>query len=199
MKGRSWQDKDIVNSIRKGGQARKDALHRIYSNTQLRHEIVGLVISKKGTRQDGEDILHDGMIVLDRSIRQGKFMMTGTIKKYLVSICHFLWQNRMRKMARIDLRDQVVEDKNTADDRPDESLISQQKMDLLEQLLDKMDAQCIKILSLWKQAYSMREIANLVGLSSPSIAKKYRYRCKQKMIRLLEEDPQLLAALKEVK
>jgi hypothetical protein len=53
-------------------------------------------------------------------------------------------------------------------------------------------------LTLWKLSYSMAEIAATLHLSSPELAKKYRFRCMQKLLAELDNHPQLLNALKYV-
>jgi len=55
-----------------------------------------------------------------------------------------------------------------------------------------------RILTMWKLSYTMSEIATEMKLSSPEMAKKYRYRCMNKLMVTLDQHPQLLIALKNV-
>ena len=199
MSERKKLDQQRLDAITKGGSARKKALHEIYSTPLLHQQITMWVKSNSGNVEDAKDILHDGMIVLDRNIRNHKFILQGSLDHYLISICRLLWMNRMRKQRRTSYKETIMPAETVDNDDPEISLLDQEKKELLDQLLAKMDPQCLKILTLWIQACSMQDIADQVGLSSAKIAKKYRYRCTKKMMGFLREDASLFQVLNEIK
>jgi len=199
LKEISTDDLIFVKAIGKGGAARKSALKLLYSNVNLQQKVRKWILSNSGTLEDAEDVLHDGVLVLDRNIRNNKFRMEGSIEQYLTSICRFLWLSRLRKQAQQKSLEKPQVASLNQEDNPELILIRLEKKQHLESLLSKMDGRCLKILTMWKQSYSMKEIAKVVGLSSPALAKKYRYRCTQKMMRLLQEDTALYNALKALK
>jgi len=199
MSDRKKLDQQRLDAIINGGSARKKALHEIYSNPLLHQQVRKWVLSNSGNLDDAKDILHDGMIILDRNIRNDKFILQGTIHHYLISICRLSWMNRMRKQGRTTYKEIPTPAQTSDKGDPEISLMDQEKKKLLDQLLAKMDGQCLKILTLWIQAFSMQEIADRVGLSNANMAKKYRYRCTQKMLRFLREDASLFQVLNEIK
>lgn len=191
-------DADLCNAIANGGEARNKAIESIYLWNELKEKVMNYVARHGGDRSEGLDIYHDGIVALDRNIRLGKFRGESNLQGYLYSICRFIWNNEWRKRSKVqtgEVQDFQLEPDN---ETPELLLRSQEETDLLRQVIGLLDDSCRKILTLWKQSYSMQEIADALELSSPQMAKKYRYRCMQKLIKELDNQPQLLNALKHV-
>ena len=93
-----------------------------------------------------------------------------------------------------------IKDHHTEADEetPDILMYSQEESAMLRKVMELLDESCKKILTLWKLSYTMTEIASQMNLSSPEMAKKYRYRCMQKLLGELDNHPHLLNALKYV-
>ena len=75
------------------------------------------------------------------------------------------------------------------------SLANEQK-NVIQQLLGRLGDKCQKILELWKLSYSMEEIATQVGLKDAGVARRQRYNCYQKLLKIVEQEPSLLNFLK---
>ncbi len=73
--------------------------------------------------------------------------------------------------------------------------MSNETKDLLGQILSRLGEKCEKILELWKLSYSMEEIADKVGLLNAGVARRQRYNCYQKLMNLLEKEPNLRKSL----
>ena len=174
------------------------ALNDIYNREDLKGKIAAYVRRGGGNTDDAKDMFHEGIIALERNVREGKFKGETSIEGYLYSICRFLWNNEWRKRKKTtgnEPRDFEMEaDENT----PEIIYRTQERSRILSELLDLLDEQCKKILSMWKLSYSMDEIAQELSLSSARIAKKYRYRCTKKMIKILEGKNHILEELRNV-
>ena len=59
----------------------------------------------------------------------------------------------------------------------------------MEKALDNIGVRCKKILRLKQLDHSLDEIANEVGLSSASMAKKEAYRCRIRFRKFLDDNP----------
>lgn len=196
MKANPLDDKAIIAAIQAGGQQRQEALKRIYHNPALRASIIAFVKSKGGNEADGQDMYHEGIIVLDRNIRQGKFREATNLQGYLYSICRFIWMNRARKQSKISLNQESVVYDGPAEETPESSYFDTERNLLLQQVLEQLDDRCRKILRLWQLSYSMAEIASQVNLSSPAMARKTKYRCHQALLKYLKDHPQIAESLK---
>lgn len=191
MKEEKWTNKDLTNAIRNGGKGRLLAIRFIYEDRQLKKNVKTLVKKNGGNPQDAEDLFHEGLILMDRNIRQGKLQGNDNLKGYLFGICRFLWLNQRRKNQKEELQEHVSEQPATKEDLPDWQLFQEEQKMLLRQLLQQIGERCQRILEMWKLSYSMKEIAAEMGFSSPALAKKNKYRCYKRLIEILDERPEL--------
>ena len=191
-------DDQLVAAISAGGYRRNKAIEVIYNWQEMKDKVRNYVIRHGGDSTDGLDIFHEGIIALDSNIRQGKFRQESGVKGYLYSICRFAWNNEWRR--RMKSQSAGIQDFQLEPDpeTPEIILQSKHETDLLRQVVDLLDESCRKIMTLWKLSFSMEEIASALELSSPAMAKKYRYRCMQKLMKELDRHPKLLEALKHV-
>lgn len=191
-------ESELCDAITSGGETRHRAIETIYNWHELKEKVMNYVARHGGNRAEGLDIFHDGIVALDRNIRLGKYRGESGLQGYLYSICRFTWNNEWRRRAKVqqgEIQDFQLEPDDVT---PEVVLRSREETRLLREVLQLLDESCRKILTLWKQSFSMAEIAAEMELSSPEMAKKYRYRCMQKLMKNLEQRPQLMNALKHV-
>ena len=112
-----------------------------------------------GNLQDGQDMFHEGIIVLDRNIRQGKFRGESSLTLYLYSICRFQWMNQIRKKAQVDLQEDHLKMDEPVRETPESDVVKSEQKELLRMILEQLGDRCKRILELWKLSYSMEEIA----------------------------------------
>lgn len=58
------------------------------------------VTNNSGTTFDAEDVFQDSMLVLVEKLRKDDFILTASIKTYIVAIAKHLWLNQLRKGKR---------------------------------------------------------------------------------------------------
>jgi RNA polymerase sigma factor (sigma-70 family) len=184
-----FSDQELVAAIKKGGSGRQEAIRFIYDKADLRQKIVHFVRKNQGNEPDGHDMFHEGIIVLDRNIREDKFRAESSIEGYLYSICRFLWQNQRRKKARIDLKEDATQMDQIETSTPELQLLSDEKKNLLNRALEQLGERCKRILELWQLSYSMEEIAAEMEFSSAQMARKNKYRCQQSLMKFFKEQP----------
>lgn len=189
-------DSSLLDEIKNGGMRRQQAIATIYGDKQLKNQVIGFVRNNSGSSEEGVDIFHEGIIALDDNVRKDKYRGDGNIKAYLYSICRFLWLNRLKKNKRMT----YTEDTTTLDqvslDTPESLSLQDEQKQILQQLLQMLGEKCQQILELWKLSYSMEEIAEKVGLDNAGIARRQRYNCYQKLLSIVDQEPQLKNILK---
>lgn len=191
MKESDWTDEQLLQAIVSGGRARQDALRAIYADQELKRKVIQHVRFRQGNAADGQDMFHEGIIVLDRNVREGKFRGEAPLKGYLYSICRFLWMNQLRKNAHTSVVAEPPLPNEPDETTPEIALISQERRDTLHRLLEQLGERCQRILELWKLSYSMEEIASTLGFSSPDMARKAKYRCHLNLLDLVRQNPQM--------
>ena len=196
MSAVNFSDEEIVKAIKSGGRGRQDVIRHLYNQKDVKGKIIQFVQRNSGNFQDGQDMFHEGIIVIDRNIRQDKFKMESSVNGYLFSICRFLWMNQIRKQGKMTL----TEDNSRLDDvdevTPETQLFDDEQKNVLRKLMSHLGERCQKILELWKLSYSMDEIASELGFSSPAMARKNKYRCQKSLMALVGQNPELVAVLR---
>lgn len=190
-------DAAIVRAIKSGGSQRQRAIRFLYQvNQETLKKVVAYVRSNSGNEQDGQDMFHEGIIVLDRNVRAGKFRGESSLAGYLYSICRFLWMNQVRKHGRTDLREDNSTMDQTETENPESLSLDEEKKKVLANVLTQLGDRCKKILELWKLSYSMQEIADQLGFSSAAMATKNKYKCHKKLMNYLKAHPQVMDLLR---
>lgn len=189
-------DAQLVAAIKSGGQTRQQAIAQIYNDSQLKQRVIHFVKKNSGIQQDGVDMFHEGIIVLDRNIRQEKFRGDGSLKGYLLSTCKLLWMNQIRKNTRVSYTDDNFKLDETVHETPESLSLQQEQTIVLRKLLASLGEKCQKVLELWKLSYSMEEIAERVGLKDAAVARKQKYRCYQSLLQKIEGNVGLKRFLK---
>ncbi|MEO0735112.1 MAG: sigma-70 family RNA polymerase sigma factor [Bacteroidota bacterium] len=151
---------------------------------RIRH----FITSNGGTAADAEDIFQDALVVLYRKSRQPDFELRSSFYTLLYGVCRNLWGNRLQRKSRteVELRDdyryEVIPDVTTDLERAEEERLF---WDAFRQL----GTDCQELLQLFFAKTKMEEIARRLSLSSVAYAKKKKYQCKEKLIRLIRADP----------
>ena len=189
-------DERLCKDIREGGRRRQKAIAEIYGEVKLKNQVVAFVKKNSGSHDDGVEIFHEGIISLDHNIRNHKYRGEGNLQGYLFSTCRFLWLNRLKR----DKRMVYTETESTLDqisvETPESLSLAKEQKQVLDALLGKLGDKCKHILQLWKLSYSMEEIAEKVGLGNAGIARRQRYNCYQKLLKMIDTDSSIRTLLK---
>lgn len=190
-------EKQLIAAIKSGGKTRQQAIAQIYASKDLKQKVIRFVRNNSGIEQDGVDMFHEGIIVLDRNIRQDKFRGDGSLNGYLFSTCKLLWMNQIRTNTRVSYTDDTFKLDETVHETPESLSIRRERAAVLRKVLASLGEKCQKVLELWKLSYSMEEIAERVGLKDASVARKQKYRCYQSLLQKVEMNVELKAFLKK--
>jgi len=194
----SLETMDLAAAIRSGGPKREQALSNLYNVTGLFLKIKQMVTNHGGNEEDARDVFHEGIITLDRKIRQNEYEDRGTIESYLFGVCRFIWSNQQRKNKRVELKEDFTPFDRSSGENPLDTMLNNEGQHLVATLFGQLGENCSKILTLWKLSYSMNEIAEEMGLPSGDNARKHKFRCYQKLLGLIDNSPELAINLKNV-
>lgn len=193
---KTFSDSEILDHIRAGGPSRQTAIAAIYRRKQLKNQIVAFVTKNSGNREDGIDIFHEGIIALDDNIRKGTYEGRGQLSGYLFTVCRFLWLNKLKKNKRMVYTAEDSELDQVNFETPEVLSLNKEQKKLLDMLVSQVGEKCSKILEMWKLSYSMEDIATEVGLKNAGIARKHRYNCFQKLLKIMDKSSNLRNMLK---
>ena len=179
-------DVDMIHAIKSGGAAGDKAIISLYARYQkdIRAYIDNMIMVYHREPQETEDILHDSFIIMIHKI-QFENPVIYSLCPYWIGIARYQLLNRLRRNK---IENRVLED----DDpymplaaSPETLFLTKERHHQVEKCISKCSARCQRILMLWLSDYTMQEIAEIMKLSSPNMARKIKHECFKKLKILL--------------
>lgn len=166
-------------------QSNSEVLRELYR--EWRPGIIRHVQTKGGNAQDADDVFQDAMVVLYRKIKTGKLTLTSRLSTYFYGIAKKVWlkkrTRRLRKQSPTEPSREYATEDNV------EALLEKtERYRFFREKLRALGSDCRQILEMFITGESMEKIARAMGFASAGYAKKRKFYCKQKLIRLIRED-----------
>jgi len=138
-----------------------------------------------GNNEDASDVFQESLIAFYENVKSSKFRGDSTIKTYLYSTIRNNWFTKLKKSkSEIDIENV----KSPIDENNSKS--ETELINILSNLLDQIGVSCKKILKYYYyENLSMKDIMERMEFSSEQSAKTQKYKCMQKLIKLLEDKP----------
>jgi RNA polymerase sigma factor (sigma-70 family) len=181
------EDKAILDAIKNGQD--DEVLKALYE--KLYPHIEAFILKNSGTHDEAADVFQDAVLAFYKQVKKNRFDEHYTVSGFIFSISRNMWYNRVKKRNRnIELNEEThdsPEDKNVMDD-----LISKEREANINYLLNLLEERCrtILIYAIFHK-FSMTTIKQKMGFRSEDVAKTKHYKCKQKLIKVLKENPRL--------
>ena len=170
-------DEQITRALLGTEQQREEAFAYLYQQAGWREWVLRHVSREGGDTAAGEDVFQESLILLDRNLREGRFRGGSSLQTYFLGIAKQWWFNRQRGIRPQPLSPDYDRPET---ETPERIALQNERKQLIDSILDIIGDHCKKVLALYKLSLSNEEIAQELGLSSPEMAKKYTYRCREK-------------------
>ena len=150
------------------------------------------VIENNGSEQDAKDVFQDGIVIIYRKIKNGTFNLTSSFKAYIYSVCRYIWIKHLydRKQNIYD-QNIYVEYEGIQDISIDEYEKNEQYK-LYQTHFKRLNKDCQKVLQLFLNKVSLKDIAEKMGIDSIQFVKRKKYKCKEQLIRYIKSDPNFI-------
>lgn len=156
--------------------------------TQYFDSIAQYILHNKGTIEDAKDIFQDAMMIIYQKSQQADFELQYSLHTYLYTICRNTWLKKLRKKT--DMGVPLPEHLELiAEDTFEEEILWREKEQLYRKKFRELGEGCQKVLELYLKGTSMEGIAKKMGFSSAGYAKKRKYKCKNQLLKLIQNDP----------
>ncbi|MFK8007585.1 MAG: RNA polymerase sigma factor [Saprospiraceae bacterium] len=178
---------DIKNSNFEKGIARGDAgiIRQVYS--KYFDSIAQYILNNKGTIEDAKDIFQDAMMIIYQKFQEPNFKLQYSLHTYLYTICRNTWLKKIRKKSDmgVPLPDnlELIEDDNF-----DHEILWRQKEKLYREKFKELSEGCQKVLQMALAKVTMEQIAEKMGFAGAGYAKKRKYKCKNQLLKLIQND-----------
>jgi len=165
----------------------REGLKTIYK--EFLPKIESIIRGMGGSKDDAWEIFQEALIVIMAKASKPNFVLTSSFYTFLVSICKFKWYNESKKKYKKEL---TLEGQETL--RSDENLIEDinqvERYRLFKAKLNNLKPACRKILELFFNQHSLKEITALLNLTSENAAKQKKHQCQKKLIQNIKSDTQ---------
>ncbi len=190
----AWnKEKEIIKAIKTGNN--QLVLNHLYK--EILPRIKKMILKNSGTDEDAKDIFQDTVLIFYTQVKSNKFDESKEIGGFMYTVARNLWINKVKTANRfIPLETKEFQEGSEGNALND--LISQEKIVAIEEVMNQVGEECKKLLKLSiYDKLSMKEIAAKMGYTSDGVAKTYNYRCKQKLVSLMKDNPSIISLFKE--
>ncbi len=178
-----------VDEILDGIRDRDDKiLHHVYHENYP--TVRSYILENSGSIQDAKDIFQEGLVLIYQKVTSRKLLLNCNFNSYIFSVCRLLWLKELekRKVEKMDKKDvkgylDLQSDLNFDD-------LEQEKYQLYLKHLKRLNPDCQRVLMLFYDGVSIREITKIMGYTSESYTKKRKSVCKEKLLQGIKSDPQ---------
>lgn len=168
-------EKELLDGLRKGDS---NAFRAVY--VQHFSMVRYLVINNNGREEDARDIFQETTVVLYEQLSAGTFTQKSSLKTWLYAVSRNKWLKQLEKRKR-NVRFSDFENVEEVT-LPEEKNEDEATHKMLRQNLEKLGAQCRKLLLLFYFfKKSMDEIAQELHYTNADNAKAQKYKCLQKL------------------
>lgn len=170
-------DEQITQALLGSIRQREAIFTYLYRHSGWREWVLRHVQQEGGDAPAGEDVFQETLILFDRNIREARFQGNSRLKTYFFGIAKQFWFNRRRNVRPSSL---PPEYDRPDTNHPEQIALQHERQTMIDDILKLLGDHCKKVLELYKLSLSNEEIARELNLSSPEMAKKYTYRCREK-------------------
>lgn len=175
-----FSDIEIIAAIKQGRA--DDALMFLYKTVQPK--VVNFILKNNGSEEEGQDIFQESVVSFYKYAVTGKFKTENKISTFIFSISKNMWINRVKQknrlLSNIDydlIKSEEVSEKNENSEEE------------LKNVFSQLGDRCKELLtySIFYEI-TMEDIALRMGFSNTNTAKTKNYKCKQRLIKLIQEN-----------
>lgn len=180
---RKFSNEEIIEGIKRHDHT---VLSHIYERN---YKIIEhLVLSNGGTRDEAADVFQESMIIVYNKVRENQLTLTAYFDTYLYGVCRLVWMALLRKRNSY-VPAELVSERVISDDDIQWNMIQDEKHQLVWHYFSKLTADCQKVIRLFFEGKSIREITEIMHYSSEQHTKNRRLRCKERLINIIMKDP----------
>lgn len=177
-------------------RVRNRAFQLLYQSQKVKAKIREWMDFYKLTDRTSSDILQEAIILLDETIRNGRFKGESRVETFLLGICKNMIRDGGKKACKVVLSDSFSDNLTDEDDIADHLIMGNELQDWeqkrdngLQIAFGQLTSKCQDALRLYYfENQSMAGVAQARGLANADQAKKAVSRCRQSLREILTEN-----------
>ena len=178
-------------------RVRNRAFRLLYDSQKVKAKIREWMDFYKLKDRTSGDILQEAIILLDETVRNGRFKGESRVETFLLGICKNMIRDGGKKASKVVLADTFADNLTDEDDAADRIVLADELSDsekrrdeALKISFARLTQKCQDALHLYYfDNKSMAAVAEIRGLADADQAKKAVHRCRQSLREILTENP----------
>jgi len=190
-----YSDEQILKGI-----LRHDNLILQHVYKQYYYNVNYFIRKNQGSDDDASDIFQEAVIIIYRKIKENDLVFEkSSFKGYLFSVCRLLWlkQLKKRRVEKERLNDSLPFLEELYDDNLNELVEKNEKYSLYQKHFITLSTDCQKLLHLFFDKVSLKEIADIMGYKSEKYAKTRKYKCNELLVSRIKQDAEFKKILED--
>lgn len=159
-------------------------LQKIYEESLP--EVIKYVKRNSGTRDDAKDVFQEGIMVLFKKAKENSLTLTTSFHNFLFMVCKRIWLKKLTKKGKKEVPFEE-EWEFSFEEAFEEEFLTSKKWKLFHQKFQQLAEECQKVLKMWFNKKSSKEIAQEMGYTE-DYAKRKKYKCKTGLTELIKKD-----------
>jgi RNA polymerase sigma factor (sigma-70 family) len=176
---------EIIEGIKK-----RDNKVLTYIYEELFPGISSYVTSHGGTTDDAKDVFQESIIVIFRQIEEKGLNIKTGFENYLYGIARLIWLKFLRNKDIHERNLQFLEDPEPEYYQAEDIVNDDFELRIFRKHFLEMGEECQKILKLSTNDVSNSNIAEMLGYKNKQVARNIKYKCKDKLIEKIKNDPE---------
>ncbi len=183
MRNSSVQEQNYIQGIVSGDRLLIKEVYEKYHKA-----ILHLVETDRGNIEDARDVFQEALMLVYQKAQQKDFQLSSSFFTYFYAICRNIWKNKKRKKSNSEITlteemQSMVIDASLPEIEANEQFMLYRKKMLL------LGKDCQELLRLFLRKIKMEEIMERMNYNSVNYVKQRKFKCKAKLIKLIQEDP----------
>lgn len=147
------------------------------------------VLNNSGTEEDAGDIFQETLVILFRKRKEGSLHISTSFRNYLIGTAKMLWLKELRRRRRSPVISAEVTDEESLAENISLEAEEKSRYRLYQKYFMRLAEDCRKILQWFYSKVPLAEIARRMGYKSENYARKRKFKCKEKLIEMIKNDP----------
>lgn len=184
---------NFINDLKKDSRKLFEFIYKTYFPPVRTY-----IFKLRGNEQDAKDVFQDAVMAIIRNVDENKLKSSEILfQTYLIAICKHIWYNHLRLPEKQMLNESDLAEDYGFDEKLIETIDETLERQIYQSNFKKLDEACQKILKYHLKRMPDKRIAKKVKIKDVSYLKKRKHLCKEKLIKMIKEDPKYLIYMKD--
>lgn len=186
-----YTSSEILSQIRLGNEEK--VLSSLYED--IFPIVKKYVVARGGRKDDAWDVFQESMMILCQKIMTNEFNESASVHGFVVSVAQHKWIDKIRKDRKLIFSDDVPE-YSFENENELNKIVDLERSEQISTLFANLGDSCKELMTaIYFQFRSMKEIAIENGYSNDNSVKSQHYKCKQKLLKLINGKEDSLKSL----